>query len=112
MDLCFVLSLSSTAYERLLRSLVSCAHLRVTPPNHQSMHNKIVTLSAKKPEKMREKLQLLLTHHPFPVLLGIAISLLAGPRRLPDVEPLLNNPESKLSFRSTPAHPHCSGCPR
>ena len=30
MDLCLVLLLSSTAYDRLLRSPVSCAHLRVT----------------------------------------------------------------------------------
>ena len=32
MDLCLVLLLSSTAYDRLLRSPVSCAHLRVTLP--------------------------------------------------------------------------------
>ena len=30
MNLCLVLLLSSTAYDRLLRSPVSCAHLRVT----------------------------------------------------------------------------------
>ena len=32
MNLCLVLLLSSTAYDRLLRSPVSCAHLRVKNP--------------------------------------------------------------------------------